>query len=636
MAYRTPDVYVKELSVFPPSVAEVESAIPAFVGYTERADEYSRSLLNVPTEVKSLPDFIRLFGAGARPVITEVTLDENNTVRGSTVENRYFLYDAIQLFFLNGGGRCYVVSVGKYPASVDKSDLSTGLATLAKKDEPTILLFPDAVKLDKDAFHALQVEALLQCAKLGDRVAVLDLRESDANDASYDWQDGVTDFRQNIGMNNLKYGAAYTPWLKTNLGLDVSYRDFGSKLKRASVSLSLKSLTTEATVAQTVDDLDVAVSNLAAVNAVPLDSFGAQFTALLDTARERADGASFTPVLSKLHELVEQFDAWDGAFTVSSGAGSTGTLKDDLALQISSVVAPVVSELVGWEAAMDDLAPDFSTFDNAALEAARNAPVTESIFVGADQAARIRASLPPLDGSFRKLVTALSAVRTSALNYVTGLENRLYETHPIYKGIVQSLNTSLTLCPPSGAVAGVYAQIDSARGVWKSPANVSLAGVVSPTVLLDSLDQESLNVDPVAGKSINAIRAFTGKGTMVWGARTLAGNDNEWRYVSVRRFFNLVEESVKKSTYWSVFEPNDANTWIKVKSMIENYLLQKFREGALQGSKPDQAFFVRVGLGVTMTAQDVLEGVMNVAIGMAAVRPAEFIVLTFSHKLPQI
>jgi len=119
----------------------------------------------------------------------------------------------------------------------------------------------------------------------------------------------------------------------------------------------------------------------------------------------------------------------------------------------------------------------------------------------------------------------------------------------------------------------------------------------------------------------------------VWGARTLAGNDNEWRYVPVRRFFNMVEESVKKSTSWVVFEPNDANTWVKVKSMIENFLTLLWREGALAGAKPEEAFFVNVGLNQTMTFVDILEGRMIIRIGMAAVRPAEFIILEFSHKI---
>ena len=95
----------------------------------------------------------------------------------------------------------------------------------------------------------------------------------------------------------------------------------------------------------------------------------------------------------------------------------------------------------------------------------------------------------------------------------------------------------------------------------------------------------------------------------------------------------MVEESIKKSTYWAVFEPNDANTWVKVHGMIENYLTQKWREGALAGSTTKDAFFVRCGLGTTMSSQDILEGRMYVEIGMAVVRPAEFIILKFSHKL---
>jgi hypothetical protein len=205
----------------------------------------------------------------------------------------------------------------------------------------------------------------------------------------------------------------------------------------------------------------------------------------------------------------------------------------------------------------------------------------------------------------------------------------------LYKAILTKINETLSELPPSGAIAGIYSFVDNTRGVWKAPANVSLSGVSGLTERIDFEDQKDLNVDVNAGKSINAIRSFAGKGILVWGARTLAGNDNEWRYISVRRFFNMAEESIKKSTYWAVFEPNDANTWVKVKAMIENYLTIKWRDGALAGSKPDEAFFVKVGLGLTMTPLDILEGRMNVEIGMAVVRPAEFIILKFSHKMQE-
>ena len=209
------------------------------------------------------------------------------------------------------------------------------------------------------------------------------------------------------------------------------------------------------------------------------------------------------------------------------------------------------------------------------------------------------------------------------------------ESTSVYQSVLRKIHSTPVELPPSGAIAGIYARVDNNRGVWKAPANVVVSSILGPSVRISDKDQESLNVDVTSGKSINAIRAFTGKGTLVWGARTLAGNDNEWRYVPVRRFFNMVEESVKKATAWAVFEPNDANLWVKVKGMIDNFLTTLWRSGALAGSSPDQAFYVKVGLDETMTSLDILEGRMIVEIGMAALRPAEFIILKFSHKMQE-
>src|SRR5699024_12154795 len=109
--------------------------------------------------------------------------------------------------------------------------------------------------------------------------------------------------------------------------------------------------------------------------------------------------------------------------------------------------------------------------------------------------------------------------------------------------------------------------------------------------------------------------------------------DNEWRYISVRRFFIMVEDSVKKASAQFVFEPNDATTWVEVRAMIENFLMLQWRSGALAGAKMEHAFYVRAGLGQTMTSQAILDGHMNIEIGMAVVRPAEFIILKFSQKM---
>ena len=191
------------------------------------------------------------------------------------------------------------------------------------------------------------------------------------------------------------------------------------------------------------------------------------------------------------------------------------------------------------------------------------------------------------------------------------------------------------LLPASAAVAGRYADIDRSKGVWKAPANVGIADAIAPEIIVTQQQQEDINIDLATGKSVNVIRSFPGRGpAIIWGARTLAGNDNEWRYVSVRRFFNMVEESTKAASGQFVFEPNDVNTWVRVKAMMENYLIQQWRAGALQGTSPHYAFYVRVGLGETMTEQDIPEGRMIVEIGLAVVRPAEFIILRFMHRIP--
>ena len=190
------------------------------------------------------------------------------------------------------------------------------------------------------------------------------------------------------------------------------------------------------------------------------------------------------------------------------------------------------------------------------------------------------------------------------------------------------------LLPAATAVLGKYVEVDNTRGVWKAPANVEIDFAIRPAINITANAEESLNMDMHTGKSINVIRSLPGRGTaIIWGARTLAGNDSEWRYVPIRRFNMMVEKSVKNAVQQFLFEPNERNTWVRVKSMIENYLTQLWKAGALMGTKSKEAFFTRVGLGETMTAVDIFEGRLIVEIGMAVIRPAEFIILKFTHNM---
>lgn len=212
------------------------------------------------------------------------------------------------------------------------------------------------------------------------------------------------------------------------------------------------------------------------------------------------------------------------------------------------------------------------------------------------------------------------------------LHNALLQNWPAYKLLADKVKTFLNHLPPSAAIAGVYALVDRTRGVWKAPANVSVNYVNKPAMVITDYEQQDLNM-PMNGKAVNAIRTFPGEGIKVWGARTLDGNSNDWRYINVRRTMSFLETSVKNAARAYVFEPNDANTWINVKCMIENFLRSVWKRGGLAGASPEDAYEVHVGLGDTMTAEDILEGIMRVTVLVAISRPAEFIEITFQQQM---
>lgn len=204
----------------------------------------------------------------------------------------------------------------------------------------------------------------------------------------------------------------------------------------------------------------------------------------------------------------------------------------------------------------------------------------------------------------------------------------------MFKTILGKVRTLLNVLPPSAAMAGIYSAVDNSRGVWKAPANTSVASVISPSVKLTHDDQEDLNLT-VTGKSVNAIRAFIGQGTIVWGARTLDGNSQDWRYINVRRTLIFVEQSIKYAAKAYVYEPNTANTWVLIKSMISSFLNDLWKQGGLVGATPEHAYQVEIGLGSTMTPNDILDGVMKITVRVAVSRPAEFIVITFQQKMQE-
>jgi len=179
--------------------------------------------------------------------------------------------------------------------------------------------------------------------------------------------------------------------------------------------------------------------------------------------------------------------------------------------------------------------------------------------------------------------------------------------------------------PTAGHVAGVWARTDAARGVWKAPANEPLRGIVRLENDVTNGEQDLLNPD-----GVNCIRSFGSYGTKIWGARTLAKTDPSWRYINVRRLFNFVEESIQRGTQWAVFEPNDFDLWQRVKRNITSFLRGLWTQGALVGATPEQAFYVLCDES-NNPASSVDEGKLIVEIGIAPVKPAEFVIFRISQ-----
>ena len=289
--YKTPGVYIEEIPKFPPSIAAVETAIPAFIGYTEKATRNGESLTNKPTRIESIAEYELLFGGAPSQDVT-LFLDGDDQFVKAEGNAKLYLYDSLRMFYANGGGNCYILSVGAYPTSVSPTDLENGLALLEQEDEPTIILSPDAVSVPDKQYEFLK-QALQQCNKLKDRVTLCDLNRSVDNNT--DFNGSVSAFRDKIGINFLKYGAAYGPWIKANLprtllrrnvtikragsGPDISVGAIDISLLNLSKDSDIKSLISDLTTVESFVDEAITVKNTLRAASPTLED---RLTALLD------------------------------------------------------------------------------------------------------------------------------------------------------------------------------------------------------------------------------------------------------------------------------------------------------------------------------------------------------------------
>lgn len=618
--HHTPGMYLDETSLLPKSVVQIETAVPAFIGYTEKAifDGLNLHALNKiqPLEINSFEEYEAVFGKAPEPVSAEIHLDNTHSIVSIRTEEFSFLYYSVKLFFENGGSSCLIVSVGNYTAAAGKvlqHQLLAGLASLEKTDAPTLLVMPDATKLTYAEAGEVHAAMLAQAGKHKNRFVLLDLVNGNSIPAS--GERPVDQFRFHLGMNNLSFGAAYYPWLVT-----AYFRKAGSKTVLA-VKYHING--------KRIDDLAELFRHETIDVLKNSGLFSGERISLKKSAARQADQKKNSEALAEaLYIYLKEFYNLNNNPDVSNyfhpGTAihkkyiAEGSAFHNLLKRLQVTLSIYHRSLPSGNFGIDFSPLIFSPRPVFVVERGRARPLS---FVG---------SLKSIAKEAERLVNGFyKELETMECN----LQENLKQSDPVYKSVVNAIETQNIIIPPGGAVAGLISKVDRERGVWKAPANVSLTSVVFPAVEVSQNDQENLNVDAIAGKSINAVRAFTGKGIMVWGARTLAGNDNEWRYVNVRRFCMMVEQSVGEAIRPFLFERNDAATWQRVKIMVTNFLFSLWTQGALQGIKPEHAFFLKIGLGETMTALDIESGMMNLQIGLAVLKPAEFIILEISNKM---
>lgn len=482
-----PGVYITEKDAFPNIAEPVATAVPAFIGYTEKALRGNRSIKNEPTRITSLSDFHQLFGKAPKTTyILDVDGESEFKVEPKAV-TKFNLYHSMRLFFSNGGGTCYIVSVGNYDyekgvnyKDLNDEDNGSGIPTLLKEAEPTMLVIPDAVLLeDEKECSLLQKDMLRHCGNMKNRVALLDVYHGEKA-RSYDEDDVINRARNGFGMEFLQWGACYYPHLQTSIVQD--------------------------------DEVD------------------------------------FTNI-HNLETLASLLNAEADALT------------DEKARSFKDEIAKLGSD--------DD------------------------------------------HDSLHQTLLAVS---------------------PRYKSVLAEIKNDLNILPPSGGMASVITMTDHKAGVFISPANVSMNSVIEPTVHVTSEEQEDLS-SPPDGKAINAIRSFIGEGVLVWEAHTLDSHSKDWKYLSVRRTAIMMEQSLKLVAKAYVFEPNDENTWSTLKGIMTHFLNEQWKQGALAGSTPEDAFSVDIGLGTTMTPADISKGKMIVSVKLAISKPAEFTVITFIQQM---
>ena len=576
--YLAPGVYVEETSFRAKSIEGVGTSTTAFAGPTRKGPfRATADDQEVPELLTSFGDFERIYGG-----ITDLALT-------GTSPHTNYLAHAVRAFFNEGGSRLYVArAVGA--GATTASGQVTPDGTAAAEAVHFVSRFPGSLGNGQVVVRE-QLAPVAATAMANAPAGTLLVTGSGGTTAYHlkvgnDWHPAADPSAAAEDATTL---AADTPRIVTllvvaidadgdNLSFEGLGYDRGHPLWVGHVM--------SAAPARRADHLQNMFAVTVGANASALELRNALFT-----------GAT-TNAAGELERTIALTGGLDGAEPVAANYS--------LAL----------GELAGLEDISIVAAPGSSAYAEA--QAINNLLISHAESRRAYRIAVL--DLPPaqLPGDARTLRGLIDS-RYAAVYYPW-----VVVSNPLARPGREDIPRELAL-PPSGFVCGIYARNDVERGVWKAPANEVVRGALRFELDINFAQQEMLN--PIG---VNCLRYLSGRGFRVWGAR-LASSDPEWKYVNVRRYFNYLESSIDRGTQWAVFEPNGERLWANVRQTIADFLYNEWRNGALLGTKTEEAFFVRCDRS-TMTQNDLDNGRLVCLIGVAVIKPAEFVIFRIGQK----
>jgi phage tail sheath protein FI len=566
--YLSPGVYVEEFESGSRPMEGVSTSTAGFVGVAEKGP-----IIGTPVLVTNFADFKRKFGG---------YLSKNEFG-----EYRYLSY-AVENFFLNGGSRCYVMRVA--PSGAKKANnLEDGEAALKvyAKNSGTWgndikITVTSASKAKTQVLDVVQDEGdekkyLVKSSigfNSGDIVVFNDTKEKHYNRV-VKAQDNIIEFEKPFEVDVVDKNLVPTKTISTcEFNMEVVYDDIREEYENLSFNVEIPNFIEKRTIKSTLIEVEVNVNNEEIIAPIELLAGGAD--SALISLKGGSNGAA-----SEL--TAADFIGQDNGPGKRTGLQAFLENNEVSIMAIPGIVDPNVQ--LSLVAHCENLGSRF-----AILDVPRESKTVDDVFAHRDI----------FDSHYAAMY------------------------HPWIISY-DSLTKSNGAFPPSGVIAGIYARADQERGVHKAPANEVIRGCVGLDCLYNKGEQDILNP-----KGVNLIRNFTGQGIRVWGARTCSSN-SLWKYVNVRRLFIFLEESIKANTNWVVFEPNSPALWARVRRTIDIFLNNVWRSGALAGNGPSDAYYIEIGPN-TMSQDDIDNGRLICVIGVAPVKPAEFVVFRITQK----